>query len=96
MAVRASLEQGRIVAENIIAGIRSQPSIPYREKDPGFVVPMANGRSCGEVYGVRLKGFVATLLHYILSAFYSRGISNRAGIATGVLRAGIGLSVGKT
>jgi hypothetical protein len=38
---------------------------------------MANNRSCGIVLGVPVTGFPATLLHYAMCIFRSRGVARR-------------------
>jgi len=86
MSVQYSISQGACAAKNCIAQIRNEPMTPFKPLDPGFIVPLANGFSCGEVFGVRVKGRIATFLHYFMSAYRSHGILNRLGVIWGFLR----------
>jgi hypothetical protein len=53
---------------------------PYRPRDLGYVVPIANGRSCGIVLGVAVLGFMPTFLHYLMCVARSYRTRNRLGI----------------
>lgn len=86
MSVQFALDQGALAARNILAHAYGEAPACFKSRDPGFIVPMVNGRSCGEVFGIRVKGFPATMLHYLLSVYRAPGLINRAGIAAGLLR----------
>jgi len=77
MSVQFSLSGGHRAARNIIRATRGRELVPFDPFDPGYVIPMANNRSCGIVLGVLLKGRLPTLLHYLLCIFRSRGIVRR-------------------
>jgi NADH dehydrogenase len=83
MSVHNAIEQGQLTAANCVALIKNNAPKKFVYFDPGFVVPMANGRSCGEIYGIRVKGKSATILHYLLSMYRSYGFWNRMGILLG-------------
>ncbi len=85
MGVQFSLSQGAHAARSILrvsAGRRPKRFTPF---DPGYVVPMANGRSCGVAMGVNIYGWPPTFLHYSMSAYRSWGIRNRLGVFTASL-----------
>jgi NADH dehydrogenase len=61
-----AIRQGRRLADNLIAEVRgrhSHPPEPYRHRYPGAVVGMGRMQGVAEIYGVRLRGAPAWLLH---------------------------------
>jgi NADH dehydrogenase len=83
MSVQNAIDQGKLAATNCVALIKNTILKKYNYFDPGFIVPMANGKSCGEVYSFRVKGKIATTLHYLLSIYRSYGLYNRIVILQG-------------
>jgi len=80
MAVQFAIMQGRCAALNII---NTQKKIPLRKfvpRDLGYVLPMANSNSCGMVFGVNLKGFLPTFLHFVMCIYRSYGLRNKLGL----------------
>jgi NADH:ubiquinone reductase (H+-translocating) len=77
MAVQFAITQGATAAFNVAAGARGKRPLDYRPLDLGYVIPMANNRSCGNVMGVDLKGFLPTCLHYAMCLYRSLGAGNR-------------------
>ncbi len=87
MAVQFAITQGELTASNIIRQIKGRPLAQYKPVDFGYIIPMANNKSCGEILGIKLKGLLPTLLHYAMSAYRSYGFKNRLGIIKGLLKA---------
>jgi NADH dehydrogenase len=87
MSVQHALNQGRIAAENTIALISGCPLKKYVPYDPGYIIPLSEGRSCGEVFGLPVKGKIATALHYLINMYRSTGVYNKLGIAKGSIKA---------
>jgi NADH dehydrogenase len=62
-----AIRQGRRLADNLIADLRgrrhSGPPKPYRHRYAGSVVGMGRLQGVAEVYGVRVRGAPAWLLH---------------------------------
>ncbi len=77
MAVQASITSGVFAANNIIALINGGKTSSFHFTDPGFIVPMANWYSCGKVFGKKIQGKKAALLHYLMSVYRSYGLKNR-------------------
>lgn len=77
MSIQFALTQGTRSARNMLRALAGAPVRPYRPFDPGYVVPMANRRSCGRVAGVNLRGSFPTSLHYALCAYRSVGWARR-------------------
>ncbi len=86
MAVQFALSQGTCAADNVLRLISGAPLRAYSPTDLGYVVPMANGKSCGVVMGINIKRALPTLLHYFMCILRSRGIKNRLGILHQLLR----------
>ena len=56
---QSATQQGRLVAENIIAAISSKPLQKYIFKSQGFVIPLGKGYAVAEVKGFVFSGFFA-------------------------------------
>lgn len=80
-----SQQEGRHAARNIIRQIKNQQLKSFKPLELGYVVPMANGKACGNILGIRVKGWPALLIHYVSSAYRSYTLANRLGILKDVL-----------
>ncbi|MCM8797390.1 MAG: FAD-dependent oxidoreductase, partial [Candidatus Omnitrophica bacterium] len=80
MAVQFAISQGECAALNIINSINGLPLRRFIPRDLGYIIPVANNRSCGTVLGADLKGRLPTLLHFVMCIYRSYGIKNRLGI----------------
>ena len=80
MAIQPALDQGRTAGANVRALIEGRPLRRYRPVDLGWIVPMANSRSCGKALGVPVRGFAATALHYLMCLWRTPGLARRARI----------------
>ena len=69
MSIQFALAQGACAAANVLRYLHGTRLRAYRPLDPGFVLPMAHGRSCGTVCGIRLRGRLPTFLHYFMCAY---------------------------
>lgn len=87
MAVQFSIMQGEVAADNIIRSIRGAGLVEFRPRDSGYVIPMANNYSCGNIFGQDIKGRLPTLLHYLMCIYRSRGLKNKFGVAGSLLPA---------
>lgn len=85
MAVQFSIAQGRCAAENIIREIKGKKLKSYKPQDLGYIIPMANNRSCGLVLNLKLKGILPTFFHFIMCIYRSPGIRNKLGLIKGLL-----------
>ncbi|MBI4981980.1 MAG: FAD-dependent oxidoreductase [Candidatus Omnitrophica bacterium] len=88
MAVQFSITEGEVAAENIVRSIKGGSLSKFKPVDLGYIVPMANNRSCGEVFGFRVKGVFATLLHFIMCIYRSCSIKNKIGILKNLSKGG--------
>jgi NADH:ubiquinone reductase (H+-translocating) len=86
MAVQFAIAQAQTAAMNVLRDLRGKKPEEYRPRDFGYIIPMANSRSCGAVMGVAVQGMVATALHFLMCIYRSRGLRNKWGIVRGLLR----------
>ena len=77
MAVQFAIAQGETSALNVIRSLEGKSLREYKPRDFGYIIPMANNRSCGLVLGLSITGFAPTLLHYVMCIFRSRGLARR-------------------
>ncbi|MFH1046314.1 MAG: FAD-dependent oxidoreductase [Candidatus Omnitrophota bacterium] len=87
MAVQFSLAQAQIAAGNVLRSIRGLPLKKYRALDLGYIIPLANNRSCGVVLGVNLKGVIPTALHFMMCIYRSFSWKNKLGILHNIITA---------
>lgn len=88
MAVQFSIAEGDRAARNIINGIKGKPLEKYAPRDMGYIIPMANNRSCGNILGLDLKGFLPTVLHFAMCLYRSWSWRNRISILKKLLKGG--------
>ncbi|TAM41648.1 hypothetical protein EPN54_01755 [bacterium] len=88
MAVQFSIAEGDQAAVNIIRSIRNLPLKKFKPVDLGYIIPMANNRSCGRIFGLNVKGALSTLLHFLMCIYRSTGLRNRMGIIVGLIKQG--------
>ncbi|MFD7451601.1 NAD(P)/FAD-dependent oxidoreductase [Kitasatospora sp. NPDC059827] len=76
-----SARQGRAVADNVIASLRSQPLEPYYHKDLGLVVDLGGKDAVSKPVGVELRGVPAQLVarSYHLMAMRTNAAKFRVG-----------------
>jgi NADH dehydrogenase len=88
MAVQFSLAQGQCAAENIKRLLKGDKLKKYKPLDLGYIIPMANNRSCGRILGIKMKGLLPTIFHYLMCIYRSYGLTNRLGIMKDVVSGG--------
>ena len=88
MAIQFAITEGNQSAKNIIRSIRNVPLKKFRPLDLGYIIPMANNKSCGVVFGVNVFGFLPTLLHFTMCIFRSIGLKKRWGLFCNLLKGG--------
>lgn len=86
MAVQFSIAEGAQVSDNIIRSIKKLPLKKFKPRDLGFIIPMANNRSCGSVFGLNLKGLLPTLLHFMMCIYRSYGLRNKVGLTVNLAK----------
>jgi len=86
MAVQFALTQADVAAANAVRACLGRGRLKkFRPLDLGYIVPMANGRACGRVAGVRMAGLFAWVLHHVMCLY--RSVSSR--MRLGMIRDGV-------
>lgn len=85
MAVQFAIAQGECAARNIVNSIEGRELCRYKPVDLGYIIPMANNRSRGTVFGMHVSGLLATAFHFVMCIYRSRGWRNRLGIVKGLI-----------
>ncbi|MFA5092846.1 MAG: FAD-dependent oxidoreductase [Candidatus Omnitrophota bacterium] len=80
MAIQFALYEGNLAARNILRDIKGKKLKKFRPVDLGYLIPLANNKSCGVVFGINLKGLLPTVLHYVMCIYRSFSLNNRLGI----------------
>ncbi len=86
MAVQFSIVQGKTAACNIIAQDQNRPLKKYKPVDLGYVVPIANNKSCGKMLNINARAPITTWLHYLMCLYRSYGMRNKWGILRDLFR----------
>jgi NADH dehydrogenase len=73
-----AVRQARRLADNVAATVRGRSLVPYRHRYVGSVASLGRFRGVAEVYGVRLRGFPAWLLHRGYHWSHLPSVSRRA------------------
>ena len=58
-----AVRQAKVLADNVIATLRGRPCRAYRHSYAGSVASLGLYKGVAEVYGIRLRGFVAWFMH---------------------------------
>jgi NADH:ubiquinone reductase (H+-translocating) len=58
-----AVRQAKRLARNVTAELRGRPARPYRHPNAGSVASLGLHKGVGEVYGIRLRGLPAWLVH---------------------------------
>ncbi|MFA5005186.1 MAG: FAD-dependent oxidoreductase [Candidatus Omnitrophota bacterium] len=87
MAVQFAIMEGLSAAGNIIRSIQGRKLLSYRPVDLGFIIPMANYRSCGRILGINMKGRIPTAMHYLMCIYRVYGFKNKIGIISDLIKA---------
>lgn len=85
MAVQFAIFQAVCAANNIIRQIEARKLKKYKPFDIGYIIPMANNRSCGEIIGLNSTGMLATIMHFMMCIYRSVGLRNKIGVIRGLI-----------
>jgi NADH dehydrogenase len=85
MAVQFAIYQAISAANNIAASMKGKKALKYKPLDMGYVIPMANNKSCGSIMGINVTGMPATLMHFTMCIYRSLGARHKSGIVASLL-----------
>ena len=58
-----AVRQAKVLADNVVASMRGRPLRPYRHASAGAVASLGRYQGVAEIYGVKLRGLPAWLMH---------------------------------
>ena len=58
-----AVREAKVLAKNVLAVLRGEPTEDYRHKYAGSVASLGIGKGVANIYGVKVKGFPAWLMH---------------------------------
>ncbi|WP_241249712.1 NAD(P)/FAD-dependent oxidoreductase [Rhodococcus sp. X156] len=58
-----AVRQARVLADNVVAGLRGKDATPYEHKYVGSVASLGLYKGVADVYGIKLKGVPAWFMH---------------------------------
>ena len=85
MAVQFAIKQGVCAGINIVNNIKGKNLVKYKPLDFGYIIPMANNRSCGIILGINIGGLFPTFMHYFMCIYRSCNFRNRIGILSDLI-----------
>jgi NADH dehydrogenase len=72
-----AMQQGRLIAANILRELRGQPRQKFRFRDKGQMATIGRSRAIAEMGRFKLKGFFAWLAWLLVHIYYLTGFRNR-------------------
>ncbi len=78
MLAPVAIQQGGLVAENILRQTEGRPPMRFRYKDRGTMATIGRSSAVAQIYGVRLSGFVAWVIWLTVHLVWLIGFRNRA------------------
>jgi len=78
MLAPVAIQQGDLVAANILRQTEGKKPRPFDYKDPGTMVTIGRATAVARVYGVSVSGFLAWLLWLTVHIVWLIGFRNRA------------------
>ncbi|MCH7522868.1 MAG: NAD(P)/FAD-dependent oxidoreductase [Chloroflexi bacterium] len=77
MLAPVAIQQGALVAENILRSLAGKPPKRFVYKDRGTMVTIGRNAAVAHVFGVRLSGFIAWLIWLTVHLVWLIGFRNR-------------------
>jgi NADH dehydrogenase len=79
---QVAMQQGTCAGDNIRRAIAGQPLRPFRYKDYGVMATIGRGAAVGDIFGLKVSGFLAWLFWIFLHIFWLIGFRNRIVVMT--------------
>ena len=84
-----AVRQAKRLADNLVADLRGRPLTPYRHRYVGSVASLGLHRGVAEVYGVKLRGWPAWLMHRLYHLSRMPTLNRKVRVAAGWALAGL-------
>jgi NADH:quinone reductase (non-electrogenic) len=79
---QVAMQQGAHAGRNIRRAIEGKPLEPFRYKDYGIMATIGRGSAVGDIFGLKISGFVAWIFWIFLHIFWLIGFRNRFVVMT--------------
>lgn len=73
----AAMQMGTTTAKNILAELKGKPRNEFEYVDKGSMATIGRKKAIADVFGLKLKGFVAWVFWLVLHVFFLIGFRNR-------------------
>jgi NADH:ubiquinone reductase (H+-translocating) len=77
---QVAMQQGAHAARNIVRAIRNQPLEAFHYRDYGIMATIGRGSAVGDIFGLKISGFLAWLFWIFLHIFWLIGFRNRIAV----------------
>ena len=74
------MQQGAHAARNILRSIEGKPLEHFRYRDYGVMATIGRGSAVGDIFGLKISGFVAWVFWIFLHIFWLIGFRNRLAV----------------
>jgi NADH dehydrogenase len=78
MVAPVAMQEGELVAENILRGLRGEPARPFRYRDRGTMATIGRRKAVAHVFGLQFHGLAAWVLWLVVHLLGIIGLRNRA------------------
>jgi NADH dehydrogenase len=79
---QVAMQEGTRAGKNIRRAIAGQPLEPFRYKDYGVMATIGRGSAVGDIFGLKVSGFIAWVFWIFLHIFWLIGFRNRVIVMT--------------
>jgi NADH:ubiquinone reductase (H+-translocating) len=79
---QVAMQQGAQAGRNVRRAIEGKPLEPFRYKDYGIMATIGRGAAVGDVFGLKISGFLAWIFWIFLHIFWLIGFRNRFVVMT--------------
>jgi NADH:ubiquinone reductase (H+-translocating) len=77
---QVAMQQGAQAGRNIRRAIEGTPPEPFRYKDYGIMATIGRNSAVGDVFGLKISGFIAWVFWIFLHIFWLIGFRNRLAV----------------
>ena len=85
MVAPVAIQQGELVAENIIAQLKGKPAKPFVYFDKGSMATVGRNKAVMEAKGIKMGGFIAWLAWLVVHVMSLVGVRNKITVTLGWL-----------
>src|SRR5262249_28081569 len=79
---QVAMQQGTHAAQNILRVLHGETQTPFRYRDYGVMATIGRNAAVGDVFGVKISGFLGWLFWIFLHIFWLIGFRNRIVVLT--------------